>query len=125
VSKACAYRIVVLGYSVCRFYGSVSPGPNSHFFTADQDECVSLRKLAMSTPSSEPRWNSEGSAFNVFPPVSGSCEQGKVPVWRVFNGGWMAGVEPNHRYSTDAAVINDMIAKGWKSEGLAFCADSQ
>src|SRR4051794_23664218 len=24
--------------AVCRFYGSISPGPNSHFFTADPDE---------------------------------------------------------------------------------------
>ena len=28
---------------VCRFYGSISPGPNSHFFTADPDECAAVK----------------------------------------------------------------------------------
>ena len=31
--------------SVCRFYGSQSPGPNSHFYTVDADECASLKQL--------------------------------------------------------------------------------
>ena len=28
---------------VCRFYGSVSPGPNSHFFTGAADECAAVK----------------------------------------------------------------------------------
>src|SRR6185436_2097540 len=34
---------------VCRFYGSVSPGPNSHFYTADQAECLNLKQLQATT----------------------------------------------------------------------------
>jgi hypothetical protein len=28
--------------AVCRFYGSTSPGPNSHFYTVNADECAYL-----------------------------------------------------------------------------------
>src|SRR6185436_4012015 len=30
---------------VCRFYGSLSPGPNSHFYTAEAAECDALKAL--------------------------------------------------------------------------------
>jgi hypothetical protein len=50
---------------VYRFYGSVSPGPNSHFFTSDFDEQQVLLKLEQKTPADEPRWNQEGIAFSV------------------------------------------------------------
>src|SRR5262249_15355856 len=30
---------------VCRFYGSITPGPNSHFYTIDPDECQALKDL--------------------------------------------------------------------------------
>ena len=35
---------------VCRFYGSVSPGPNSHFYTAIDSECTLLKNLQLSLP---------------------------------------------------------------------------
>src|SRR2546425_4682360 len=43
---------------VCRFYGSVSPGPNSHFFTADGQECAALRASQITPiPENLPQWN--------------------------------------------------------------------
>src|SRR6185369_4984132 len=30
---------------VCRFYGSLSPGPNSHFYTVSASECALLKTL--------------------------------------------------------------------------------
>ena len=48
---------------VCRFYGSITPGPNSPFYTALPDECAALKQLQAGTPAKEagafsiqPRW---------------------------------------------------------------------
>jgi hypothetical protein len=49
--------------AVCRFYGSQSPGPNSHFYTASASECAGLVALQASTPASVPRWNFESNDF--------------------------------------------------------------
>ena len=110
---------------VHRFYGSVWPGPNSHFFTMNVLESLLLKELASSTPPEQPRWNSEGSPFNAFPVLyGGACGANQVPVWRAFNGGPSNGVESNHRFSTDKSVIDGMVAQGWIAEGIAFCVDA-
>jgi hypothetical protein len=31
------------------------------------------------------------------------------------------GGAANHRYSTDVAIIDAMVAKGWVSEGVTMC----
>ena len=46
---------------VCRFYGSLSPGPNSHFYTVDENECAFLKQLQATTPADQPRWNYRAS----------------------------------------------------------------
>ena len=113
-----------ISYDVHRFYGSIFPGPNSHFFTSDEGERGSLYLLAQKTPANEPRWNPEGIGFNVFRKNNlGGCADGLAPVWRAFNGGAARGLDPNHRYSNDKAVIDDMVRSGWVAEGVAFCVD--
>ncbi len=113
-----------LSNSVYRFYGSLQPGPNSHFFTIANNEASALTELAKVTPGDQPRWNYEGIAFNAFRDTGGgTCGVGKMPVWRVFNGGYLRGVESNHRYSTDKNVLDGMVGQGWIAEGVAFCAD--
>ncbi len=114
-----------LSTEVYRFYGSTSPGPNSHFFTADRVEQNGLAWLARVSPADQPRWNPEGIAFNAFrKDNSGDCPAGKAPVWRAFNGGAARGLDPNHRYSPDRAVIDGMLSQGWVGEGVAFCVDA-
>ena len=44
-----------------------------------------------------------------------SCAAGTNPVYRVYNNG--QGGAPNHRYTTELAVRNAMIALGWIAEG--------
>ena len=115
-----------ISVNVQRFYGSVSPGPNSHFFTIDMQEARWLQDDIYRIPADKPRWHSEGSPFNVFPlKTIGSCGQSRFPVYRVFNGGASRGLESNHRYSTDHALIDAMVAEGWIGEGIAFCVDSR
>ena len=105
---------------VCRFYGSISPGPNSHFFTADPDECASVK--------TDPGWHFEGIAFYVAIPANGQCAAAQMPVWRAYNNGFkpQLGVnDGNHRFSVNRASIRTLIdAAGWSDEGVVFCAQA-
>lgn len=117
----------------CRFYGSVNPGPNSHFYTSNVDECRSLRSM-QSTPVPQDRqqWNYEGVGFMVTPHNSNQggasgCRSGTRPVYRAYNNAFTLGGnrnrwDSNHRYTTDSSVIATMVAQGWRDEGVVFCS---
>jgi hypothetical protein len=107
---------------VCRFYGSPSPGPNSHFYSALAGECDALKALQALTPSSLPRWNFEGYAFATTLPVGGACPTYTVPVYRAYNNGFALGKDSNHRITTNPYALQEVIAKGWRFEGVVMCA---
>ena len=107
---------------VCRFYGSVSPGPNSHFYTADAAECDQLKALQDSTPASQPRWNYEEIAFSIDVPVNGACPaSAPIEVYRAYNER-AAQNDSNHRLTTVFSTYQQMIAEGWRGEGVVMCA---
>ena len=110
------------GTSVCRFYGSMTPGPNSHFYTASTAECNGLKAQQATTPASQPRWNFESLDFVTTPSSNGVCPAGTVPVYRAYNNGFARRVDSNHRITTSAAGIAAVVAKGWISEGIVMCA---
>jgi hypothetical protein len=108
---------------VCRFYGSVVPGPNSHFYTADPGECAYLKSLQAATPASQRRWNFEAIAFAIdLPGANGLCAAGSVPVYRLYNNGFARGIDSNHRLTTSLALYNQMQGPEWKGEGIVMCA---
>lgn len=113
---------------VCRFYGSQSPGPNSHFYTVDPVECQGLKDQQI--PAGDPRkltvksWNFESLDFLSTPPSGGSCPAGMAPVYRAYNNGASRGVDSNHRISGNLAAIQQEVARGWKNEGVVMCAES-
>jgi N-acetylneuraminic acid mutarotase len=107
---------------VCRFYGSILPGPNSHFYTIDPEECQALIELQAVTPATEKRWNFESLDFESTIPVAGQCLAGTVPVYRAYNEGFARGVDSNHRITTSPAAYQAQIAKGWRAEGVVMCA---
>jgi uncharacterized delta-60 repeat protein len=107
---------------VCRFYGSQVPGPNSHFYTLAGDECDGLKQLQATTPASQKRWNFESLDFVSSPPTNGICPAGTVPVYRAYNNGFARGVDSNHRFSSAAAAIQDVVMRGWINEGEVMCA---
>ena len=107
---------------VCRFYGSPSPGPNSHFYTVDPAECASLQALQASTPTTQKRWNFEGNAFNSTPPISAVCQAGSVPVYRAYNNGFAHGVDSNHRIVSSLTALQEVVSHGWINEGIVMCA---
>jgi beta-mannanase len=108
---------------VCRFYGSFTIGPNSHFYTADADECAQLKQLQATTPAGVQRWNFEENAFAIDVPVTGVCPAyAPIPVFRAYNNGFTKGIDSNHRYTTDLGVYQDIVAQGWRGEGVVMCA---
>lgn len=107
---------------VCRFYGSMSPGPNSHFYTADAGECAHLRQLQASTPATEKRWNFEGMDFATTPTTNGMCASGTMPIYRAYNNGFTLGMDSNHRITGSQMMMQQMMSRGWMNEGVVMCA---
>lgn len=108
--------------AVCRFYGSLSPGPNSHFYTGNIDECHLLQQLQLTISASQPRWNFEGIAFSTSLPSGGVCPSFTAPVYRAYNNGFELGKDSNHRFTTSPNALQEVVAKGWKFEGVVMCA---
>ena len=92
--------------AVCRIY--IPPGKgDGHFFGRDTNECDG-------TMAKNPTFVLESSAFiYLYPPTLGICAAGQVPVYRVFSN----RADANHRYTTDRAVRDQMVGKGWLAEG--------
>lgn len=111
---------------VCRFYGSQSPGPNSHFYTVDSAECQFLKDLQFST--GDPRkltdksWNFESLDFASTPPTGSACPTGTEPVYRAYNNGFSLRVDSNHRITSSLAALSEVVARGWSDEGVVMCA---
>ena len=108
--------------TVCRFYGSLAPGPNSHFYTIDPTECQQLKNLQAGTPATQKRWNFESNDFSSAPPIGGSCGAGTMPVYRAYNNGFARGIDSNHRITASNAAYLAQVAKGWIGEGIVMCA---
>ena len=117
---------------VCRFYGSVTPGPNSHFFTADAGECNALKAAQITpTPTTVQQWNYEGISYNTTPVSiaangSRSCPTGTLPLYRAYNNAFPLSGPKNpwdsdHRFTPALADIAAMVSKGWRDEGVVFC----
>jgi hypothetical protein len=110
-------------HPVCRFYGSVTPGPNSHVYTVSDAECKMLQDIANATSPSLRRWNFESIDFFSTPPnASGGCAAGTDPVYRAYNDGFARGVDSNHRLATNLASIQELVDRGWINEGVQMCA---
>lgn len=109
---------------VCRFYIPLELG-DSHFYSASSEECERVQQRF-------PAFKLEtAAAFYVWQPYDANaslCESpwdyaGLVPVYRLWNG----RADSNHRYTTDKAVRDAMVATGYIAEGdgpdaIAFCS---
>jgi hypothetical protein len=106
---------------VCRFYGSMTPGPNSHFFTADPAECAALMRQQELIPATSPRWNFEGRVLVVALPGQGGCPvEYPLAVRRFYNGRALQN-DSNHRYVTSETIAASMRSAGWADEGVVMC----
>ena len=91
---------------VCRFYIPPALG-DSHFYGRGHSECEA-------TARDQPGLVLEDARFmHVALPSAGACPANTVPVYRVFSN----RADANHRYTTDRAVRDRMVARGWLAEG--------
>jgi hypothetical protein len=93
---------------VCRYYIPPAQG-NSHFFSASPAECAQVMQgfptFELETPN---------AMYMILPdPDTGACPAGTVPVYRV----WNDRADTNHRYLTDRALRDEMVADGGIAEG--------
>lgn len=109
------------GNPVCRFYGNPRRGLDSHFYTANAQECAAL-PLQFGDA-----WLLESSAVFRMAPLAadGACPAGTQPVYRLFN----RRTDANHRYTTSETAYAQMVARGYLPEGegmgarpVVFCA---
>lgn len=105
--KASDVAIPALGTSpVCRFYIPPASG-DSHFFGRDALECNSTAQKFAALVLEDPRF------MHMLLPAAGTCPYNTTPVYRVFSN----RADANHRYTTDRATRDQMVAKGWIAEG--------
>jgi len=92
---------------VCRIY--IPPPGDSHFFSASPAECDGTRAKFPTFVFEAP------DVFYIALPdqTNGACPAGTIAVYRVFDN----RVDPNHRYTTDRATRDAMVAKGYIAEG--------
>jgi hypothetical protein len=101
-----AYATATTGASpVCRFFIP----PASHFYSASPAECALTQQRFPSLVYESP------NVFYIALPdvVTGACPEGTIPVYRLFDN----RADPNHRYTTSTAIVDQMRAKGWIPEG--------
>ena len=109
---------------VCRFYIPPHHG-DSHFFSADPDECARIQSMIGTHPNYSGYIQETAAAFHIALPnvFTGACPADTTPVYRL----WNARVDSNHRYTTDPVTKAQMQAIGYIAEGygpnaVAMCA---
>ena len=92
----------------CRFFSETFTPRSSHFYTPYASECATLRQGTT--------WTYEGVAFHLrLADGSGNCPAGTSILYRLYNDSRSGA--PNHRYTTNRAVFEQMRAAGWIPEG--------
>ena len=100
---------------VCRFYGGLNGGPNSHFFTAIRSECDFVKS------GGHGGWFYEGIGFISLAAEDQRCPAGWLGVHRAYNQRYPQN-DTNHRFSTSDSTMRDMASQGWLYEGTVMCA---
>jgi hypothetical protein len=99
-----------VGVPVCRFYGLPSFGLDSHFYTAFAGECAEIpAKFGGAWQLEDP------DVFEVRLPATADafCPTGFDNVYRA----WNQRRDSNHRFTTDLAVADQMVGRGYVLEG--------
>ena len=103
---------------VCRFFTEAFAPKSSHFYAPRGTGCEPV--------FDNKDWQYEGEVFHVVASsAAGTCPAGTQPIYRLYNRGQTGA--PNHRYTNDPAVRNQMLAQNFQPEGngvegVGFCA---
>jgi Repeat of unknown function (DUF5648) len=96
----------------CRFFSIGFAPKSSHFYTPFPAECQYVK----TNPADVAAWEFENIAFYIqLADANGHCAAGTIALYRLYNNG--VGGAPNHRYTINTLIFNQMIANGWVFEG--------
>ncbi len=116
---------------ITRFYFdqvAVGGSRGSHFYTLVQGELNALAALNPTNAALPRLPYNEGIDSYAYAPVvegvGGFCASNLIPVYRIFRGNARFPDNPNHRFTTSAAIYNSFVALGWDGEGVKFCVSS-
>ena len=101
---------------ICRFYAPPDRGGSNTHFYGRRTDCQFLNTFSAVV--------NEGYDFAALMPaaLTGLCPlNAPMPVYRMFNN-VAASNSGNHRYVVSLARIDEMKARGWLDERIAFCA---
>ncbi len=114
LAAATAFRGLLAGVPVCRFYIPPEHG-DSHFFSADLFECQTARGKGATNPLFSGYVEETATAFFVANPnfLTSACPSKTLRIYRL----WNARFDSNHRYTTDPAIKTQMVARGYMAEG--------
>ena len=109
---------------VCQFFGRpIAANVATHFFTANAQECASLRSYWDAIPDGQPKLKYEGISFYaIVPNALQQCPtQFPIPVIRYF----FATPSPHHYYLIGDPQTGEVPAPGsaGRRDGVAFCTD--
>lgn len=92
--------------AICRYYIPPVLG-DSHYFGRGTAECAANGTANPSFVLEDP------SFMHMILPTAGMCPANTTPVYRVFSN----RPDANHRYMTERAGRDAMVAQGWLAEG--------
>ena len=104
--------------AVCRFFTEAFAPKSSHFYAPRGVGCEEV--------FNNKDWQYEGDVFYVVVASdAGTCPADTQPIYRLYNRGQTGA--PNHRYTNDPAVRNEMMGRNYQpegkgAEGVGFCA---
>lgn len=111
--------------ALTRFYFdkiALGQSRGSHFYTmnnADRDLLHGQNPQNLQIAGKPYDEGTDSYVFNMLPGRSSCGYSGFQSVFRLFR---TKADDPNHRYTTDPAVVDRFTAAGWRFESTAFCA---
>lgn len=96
---------------VSRFFSTQWDPKSSHFYTANQTE----RDLLVAGIITGWKLEADAVYYIGLADGAGNCPASTVPLYRLYND--RQGGAPNHRFTSDRATRNAMVAQGWIAEG--------
>jgi sugar lactone lactonase YvrE len=98
----------------------------SHFYTLTDSEIAALNALNPGGVRSPGLPINEGTEAYAFAPTltssNGCSAANQTPIYRAFRGPNVIADSPNHRYTSDVATYDSLVAARWSGEGVVFCS---
>jgi Repeat of unknown function (DUF5648) len=90
----------------------------THYYTVDLETCGYAKSELGMISRGQPF---AGQAPRL-DPAQPPCASNAAPLYRLYNNREREG-RPNHRYTPNLALANQLVTQGWTNEGIGLCAN--